>query len=252
MPRSAVLWLLQDLPIHDSFVPRWLSTVQMYVRFRRRHLHDRQDILEALPLLLHVGTDLLHGEDKAARGSRVRPQLDGPRKLRPDGARVPVGRAAGRDVELAAAGAVHVPGPVDLEDAVGVAPRDRDLAVEVLGHALVAVAVRLERVLAVAVEVDEVLDAVGLLDLLSPLDEGGDLGRVARREAAIRLSARVVGGAARVLPVVRPVAVAVGSNAGRVGTGLAVLSPEAVVGLGVDEAWDGTIRDGFSRKRLMR
>lgn len=39
------------------------------------------------------------------------------------------------------------------------------------------------------------------------------------------------------MPVVRPVAVAVGADAGRVGAGLAVLAPEAVGGLGVDEAW---------------
>lgn len=91
---------------------------------------------------------------------------------------MPVGRAASRDIQLAAAGAIHVSGSVDLEDAVGIAARHRDLALKVVRHAVGAVAEGLQRVLPVAVEVDEVLDAVRLLDLLGPRDERRDLGRV--------------------------------------------------------------------------
>lgn len=199
-----------------------------------------QDVLETLPLLLDIEDNELRREDKSVKAQVTRrPQLNGPGELGTDGTRVEVGRTASGDVELARAGAVDVAGAVELLNAVGVAAGDGDLAVKVGRDSVGAVAVGLEGVLPEAVEVDEELDAVGLLDLLGELDEGADLGRVAGRDAAVGLGTGVVGGTAGEVPVVGPVAVAVGTDAGRAGARLAVLAPEAVGGLGVDEAWRG-------------
>ncbi len=61
--------------------------------------------------------------------------------------------------------------------------------------------------------------------------------RVAGGQALVSLVAGVGGGAVGEFPLVWPVAVDICSDTGLAGAGLAVLAPEAVVGLGVDEAW---------------
>lgn len=99
-----------------------------------------------------------------------------------------------------------------------------------------------EDVLAVAVPVDEELDLGGVAEPADEAVEPPVLGGVGGSLAAVGLGARVGGGAARVgVPAELPVAVDVAAVAGWVGCvgrgGLSVLSPEAVGGLGVDEAW---------------
>ncbi|VUC20318.1 unnamed protein product [Clonostachys rosea] len=99
-----------------------------------------------------------------------------------------------------------------------------------------------EDVLAVAVPVDEELDARRVAQLADELVESFILGGVGGGLAAVGLGARVGGGAAGVgVPAELPVAVDVAAVAGWVccvgGRGLSVLAPEAVGGLGVDEAW---------------
>lgn len=96
--------------------------------------------------------------------------------------------------------------------------------------------------LPVAVEVDERPDPPGgLCQLSRQCVQRRVLRRVPRREAAVRLPAGIGGGAALGgfgVPLEDPVAVSVCAEAGRVegGPGLAVLAPQAVRGLGVDEA----------------
>lgn len=99
------------------------------------------------------------------------------------------------------------------------------------------VPVRQQNVLAVRVPVDVEPDALVGLELLSKSDEGRVLGGVTGGDALVGLGARAGGGAPRELPLVGPVAVDVGSDARGAGAGLAVLAPEALVGLGVDEAF---------------
>lgn len=90
--------------------------------------------------------------------------------------------------------------------------------------------------LRVGVEVDEELQALRGLGLGQPGGEGSGLGGVAGRGALEVLGAGVGGGAAGDGPLVGPVAVDVVAEAAAAGGGLAVLAPQAVGGLGVDEA----------------
>lgn len=105
---------------------------------------------------------------------------------------------------------------------------------------------RREDQLRVRVEVDEGADAgtLGVGQADGEAVDGLVLGRVAWRDAAVGLPAGVGRGAALGgfgVPFEDPVAVAVGADAGCVEgwAGLAVFAPEAIVGLGVDEAWGG-------------
>jgi hypothetical protein len=87
------------------------------------------------------------------------------------------------------------------------------------------------------VPVNEELDALVPLGGLEEVGEGGSLGGVALGLALVVVSAGVGRSAARDRPLVRPVAVDVAANAAAARVGLAVLAPEAVVGLSVDETW---------------
>ena len=90
--------------------------------------------------------------------------------------------------------------------------------------------------LRVRVPVDEELDTLAGLCGLEPGGEGGRLGRVAGRGALEVLGAGAGRGAAGDGPLVGPVAVDVVADASAAAGGLAVLTPEAVVGLRVHES----------------
>lgn len=85
--------------------------------------------------------------------------------------------------------------------------------------------------------VDVKLDAVGLTHGESVVREDLVLGGVAGSLSAVGLVARVGRGATSNVPLVRPVAVDVCSDAARAIALLAVLAPQAVLGLRVSEAW---------------
>lgn len=85
--------------------------------------------------------------------------------------------------------------------------------------------------------VDEQLDALAFLGGLEPVAKSSGLGGIALGCALEVLGAGVGRGAAADGPLVGPVAVDVVADAGAAGDGLAVFTPETVIGLGVDEAW---------------
>lgn len=95
------------------------------------------------------------------------------------------------------------------------------------------VAVGQENVLAVAVPVDEQLDPVASGEAVGVSLQGDHFGGVAGGLALVGLGAVVSGGAARELPVERPVAVDVSTDASAAGSDLTVLAPKAVVCLSV-------------------
>ena len=80
------------------------------------------------------------------------------------------------------------------------------------------------------------LDALRRLDAGEPGGESGRLEGVALLSTLVVFGARAGRGTARDGPLVGPVTVDIAADAATARVGLAVLAPEAVVGLGVDEA----------------
>lgn len=98
------------------------------------------------------------------------------------------------------------------------------------------VAVRREDILTVRVDVKVQANALRIT-------QGVDKGRhalvfrcVVLRRAAVRLVAGIGGRAARDGPLIRPITVVIPTRTAGVGSGLAVLAPQPIVGLGVGEA----------------
>lgn len=83
--------------------------------------------------------------------------------------------------------------------------------------------------------VNEELDALALLKTAEPFGNGLVFHRGASGGATVSIVARVVGGA-RAIPLVGPVAVEIGAGAAAARVGDSVLAPQAISGLGVDEA----------------
>lgn len=200
------------------------------------HLHGSKQVLHALPLLNGAGQNLRSSQDESAAGRTGGPQLNGPRQLSLGYIGEVVSAAAGGLVQSRARRSVGELGVVALGDFVGQALGEGRLARVVACASGAVKSVREEDVLAEAVPVDVELDTLAVLESLGEGDESLVLGGVAGREALVGLAALVGRGAAGELPLVRPVAVDVGAYARRAGAGLAVLAPETIVGLGVDEA----------------
>lgn len=197
----------------------------------------RKHSLETLPLLNTRGQNLGSGENKTA-GARVSTgaELDGPRISRTGHGLEVIGAGTGGGVQGRARGAVGEAGAVDGADG-GRVDAHEGLLQRVVGRPGVAVvAERAEDVLAVAVPVDVQLDAPAGGQSRSEGGQAAHLGRVAGGLALVGLVAGVGGRAARDGPLVGPVAVDVGADAALAGPGLAVLAPETVGCLRVDEA----------------
>lgn len=235
-----------------------------------RTLQIKEDLVQQIvhlrlpsPRLLHRGPDLLRRQHEPIVPA-VR-QLDQPRELcaagpvhiicgAPDeavqhraGGAKRVRRAAARELPVAALVIIQSHGVADARG--GARPLARLRRVQRL-----VVAPGPQEVLRVAVPVDVQPDARAR-GRAEPVDEGREplvLGAAGGGRPRVGLGAGVRGGAARVgRPGVGPVAVDVDADAGLVGggrrRGLAGLAPEAVRGLGVDEAWwewERGMRDG--------
>ena len=98
------------------------------------------------------------------------------------------------------------------------------------------VAIRRKYVLSVRVNIEIQPDTAGITELVDLSDNTAVLRGVTRRSALVSLGARVSRGAVCKFPFIRPVPVDVCADAGVAGDDGAVLAPEAVGGLRVDEA----------------
>lgn len=194
-------------------------------------------ILDTFPLLNTARQNLRSRQNKATTAAARRPQLDSPSISSTTNSSHVIRRAASSLVQRRAAGAGGEGSAVALSDPSSHARGETALR-GVVGRAGGAVVpIRQEDVLAVRVPVDVEADAAAVLEGGGEGGQGSDLGGVAGGEALVGLGAGRGGGAAGEGPLVVPVAVLVGADAGLAGAGLAVLAPEAVVGLGVDESW---------------
>ncbi len=198
----------------------------------------RQQPNQTLPLLLRRRQDLRRRQHKpTGPTASARTQLNRPRQLRLAHILDVIRAAPRRGIQRAAARSHRPARATHGSDPRPQALRQRQL-LSVVGRArLAVVAIRQKDVLPVAVPVDVELDAFVGSEGGGEGREGLHLGRVAGGLAFVGLGAGGRGGAAGELPLVGPVAVDVGADAGLTGAGLAVLAPETVVGLGVDEAW---------------
>lgn len=201
-------------------------------------LELREEILDARPNLLSRRHNVTSRDRKAAR-ARVpaRPQLKSPRKLSLGNILGPVVAASCGLVDGGAGRAVVEAEAVDALDGTGNTGGKVHLLVHVVGSGGTAVSIRQKDKLAEGVPVNIELDARVLGKGPHVVDQDSIFGRVACCLSTVCLVTGAGGRAAGDIPLVGPVAVDVGADAGLATASLAVLAPETVVAGGVDETW---------------
>lgn len=222
--KSAVVLNLHYIDAAANDIPRTVLA----------HLPVGEEPPDTGPVLGTRGQNVAGGHSEATAAATSGTELVRPRELSASRGVSPVQAATGGLVDGLAGRSVGEAETVDATDGTGDTAGEAHLGVVVGGAGAAAVAEGEEDELAEGVPVDVPLDA-GAGEGLDVADEGLVLGGITGGDTAVGLGAGVGGGAAGDGPLVGPVAVHVGADAGAGRAALAVLAPETVVGLGVDE-----------------